>query len=89
MLIINDYFKVIFIAQYDIMENYSPGDGEIFISNDRRFIIKPLRSVREISDNILNFRTRLSESIYVFFNKQWRYFAMQVATLPRKLAVVP
>jgi hypothetical protein len=37
----------------------------------------------------LNFRTRLSESIYLFFNKKRRYFAMQVATLPCKLAVDP
>jgi TRAP transporter 4TM/12TM fusion protein len=32
----------------------------------------------------LNFRTRLSESIYLFFNKKHGYFAMQIATLPRK-----
>jgi hypothetical protein len=37
--------------------------------------------------NSLNFRKRLSESIYLFFNNKRRYFAMQVATLPRKLAV--
>ena len=35
MLIINNYLKVMFTAPSDIMENYSPGDGEIFISNDR------------------------------------------------------
>ena len=34
----------------------------------------------------LNFRTRLSESIYLFFNKKRGYFAMQVATVPHKLA---
>jgi hypothetical protein len=37
----------------------------------------------------LNFRTRLSLSIYLFFNNKRRYFAMQVATLPHKLAAVP
>ena len=37
----------------------------------------------------LNLRTRLSDSIYLFFNNKRRYFAMQVATVPRKLAVVP
>ena len=36
-------------------------------------------------DDHLNFRTRLSESIYPFFNKKRRYFAIQVATVPRKL----
>ena len=36
----------------------------------------------------LNFRTRLSESICLFFNKKRGYFAMQVATAPRKLAAV-
>jgi hypothetical protein len=41
------------------------------------------------SYHILNFRTRLSESIYLFFNNKRRYFAMQVATVPRKLAVDP
>ena len=35
----------------------------------------------------LNFRTRLSESIYLFFNNKLRYFAMQVATVPHKLGV--
>jgi hypothetical protein len=35
----------------------------------------------------LNFRTRLSLSIYLFFNNKRRYFAMRVTTLPRKLAV--
>ena len=36
----------------------------------------------------LNFRTRLSLSIYLFFNNKRRYFAMQVATLPHKLVAV-
>lgn len=35
----------------------------------------------------LNFRTRLSESIYLFFNNKRLYFAMQVATVPHKLGV--
>ena len=35
----------------------------------------------------LNFRTRLSESIYLFFNNKRCYFAMQVATVPHKLGV--
>ena len=39
--------------------------------------------------NDLNFRTWLSESIYMFFNNKRCYFAMQVATVPRKLAVDP
>jgi hypothetical protein len=37
----------------------------------------------------LNFRTRLSESIYLFFNNKWRYFAMQLATASHKLGVDP
>ena len=37
----------------------------------------------------LNFRTCLSESIYLFFNNKRRYFAMQVTIVPHKLAVVP
>ena len=37
-------------------------------------------------DDVLNFRTRLSESIYLFFNKKYGYFVMQVATVPHKLA---
>ena len=53
-------------------------------TNSQKIVGKDLPHV-----DLLNFRTRLSESIYVFFNKKWRYFAMQVATLPRKLAVVP
>jgi hypothetical protein len=36
---------------------------------------------------LLNFCTRLSGSLYPFFNNTRCCFAMQVATLPRKLAV--
>ena len=38
---------------------------------------------------ILNFRARLIEAIYLFFDNKRRYFAMQVATVPRKGAVDP
>ena len=37
-------------------------------------------------NNKLNFRTRLNEFMYLFFNNKRRYFAMQVATVPHKLA---
>jgi hypothetical protein len=36
----------------------------------------------------LNFRTRLSLSIYLFFNNKRRYFAMRVATASHKVAAV-
>jgi hypothetical protein len=44
------------------------------------------RDLRKLAEGIilLNFRTRLNESIYLFFNIKRGYFAMQVATLPRK-----
>lgn len=38
---------------------------------------------------ILNFRARLIEAIYLFFDNKRRYFAMQVATVPRKGAADP
>ena len=45
-------------------------------------------AVKAVLDEVLNFRTRLSESIYPFFNKKRRYFAIQVATVPRKLEAI-